>query len=287
MDLLKQSTGQAREAFVAMPMQSRVISIMLVVAIVIGLAFLVRGSESAGKQMLFGGRSFSEQELDAIELAFSRAGLSAWKREGRRIEIPAESKAEYLAALQESSSLPITLRSYMKEAIKNTNIFDSTGLRDSRETLAKQQDLGIKISAFPDVQWASVEYDQGERRGLSRTRPQSASVLVIPEGTMSLSRNRIKDIENLVRGSYAGLSSDDIEVIDTNSTSGSSLADEDDPLLRKQREAEARVEQKVRSIAGWISSQGCRRSRDRSHDGRTKDGANLRRRADESVPTRR
>ena len=104
MDLLRQSTGQAREAFVAMPMQSRVISVMLVAAILIGLAFLVRGSDSSGKELLFGGRSFSEQELDAIELAFSRAGLSQWKREGRRIEIPADAKSSYLGALQESSS---------------------------------------------------------------------------------------------------------------------------------------------------------------------------------------
>lgn len=248
MDLLKQSTGQAREAFAAMPMQSRIISIMLVAAIVIGLAFLIRGSESDNREMLFGGRSFSEQELDAIELAFSRAGLSKWKREGRRIEIPGDSKASYVAALEASSSLPLTLRSYMKDALDGTNIFDPSGLRDSREMLAKQQDLGVKISAFPDVQWASVEYDQGERRGLSRTRPQAASVLVIPEGTMALSRSRIRDIQSLVRGSYAGLSNEDIVVIDTNSTSGSGLMDEDDPVLRKQREAEARVEQKVRSI---------------------------------------
>ncbi len=49
----------------------------------------------------------------------------------------------------------------MKEAIDKTNIFDPTGLRDSREMLAKQQDLGIKISAFPDVQWASVDIRPG------------------------------------------------------------------------------------------------------------------------------
>jgi flagellar M-ring protein FliF len=248
MDLLKQSTGQAREAFAAMPVPSRVISIMLIAAIVIGLAFLVRGSDSAGKQLLFGGRTLTEHELDAIEMAFSRAGLSDYHREGRRMEIPTATRAEYLAALTESSSLPITLRSHTKEAIESTNIFDSSELRDSREMVAKEQDLGIKISAFPDVQWASVEYDKGERRGFSTARPQSASVLVIPEGNLPLSRNRIKDIENLVRGSYAGLSNEDIVVIDTNSTSGSSLAEEDDPLLRKQREAEARIEQKVRSL---------------------------------------
>lgn len=230
-----------------MPMQSRVISILLVAAIMIGLAFLVRGSDSSRSQVLFGGRSLTEHELDAIELAFSRAGLNEWRREGRRIEIPVEHRAEYLAALNEASSLPITLRNHTKEAIESTNIFDSSAMRNAREMQAKEADLGIKISAFPDVQWASVEYDEGERRGLSRARPQAASVFVIPEGNLPLTRSRIKDIQELVRGSYAGLSSEDIVVVDANSTTGSA-SEEDDPLLRKQREAEVRIEQKVRDL---------------------------------------
>ena len=249
MDLLKQSTGQAREAFAAMPVQSRVITILLIVSIVIGLGFLVRGSESSKTHLLFGGRTFKEHELDAIEMAFSQAGLKQWQREGRRIEVPADSQAEYLAALQGSlTSLPISLRSYTKEAIESANIFESAKLLDSREMVAKERDLGDKIAAFPDVQWASVEYSQGERLGFSRSRPQSASVMVAPEGNTPLSRSRIKDIENLIRGSYAGLQAEDIVVIDTNATSGTASTDEDDPLLRKQREVEARVEQKVRSL---------------------------------------
>ncbi len=196
--------------------------------------------------MLFGGQSFGEQELAAIEMAFSRASLNDWEREGRRIKIPRESKAAYLAALEESSSLPMTLRSSVQEAINATTVFDSSDLRIAREMHAKEQDLGNKIAAFHEVRWASVEYDRGERRGLSRSTPQSASVVVQPEGTGPLSRPRIMAIKELIRGSYAGMSGDDVVVIDTNSSSTSSLTDDQDPLLRKQQEAEAWVEQKVR-----------------------------------------
>ena len=109
MSLLKQSTGQAREAFAAMPMQSRIISVLLVAAIGISLAFLFRGADGKKKQLLFGGRSLSEQELDAIEVALSSAGLNEWEREGRRITVPSETKSAYFAALQEASSLPVSL----------------------------------------------------------------------------------------------------------------------------------------------------------------------------------
>ncbi len=248
MSLFKQSTNQARDAFTSMPMQSRVISVMLVAAIAIGLAFLVRGGGVSGKETLFGGRSFGEQELAAVEMAFSRAGLNDWEREGRRIKIPQESKDVYLAALEDSATLPMSLRSSVQEAINATSVFDSSDLRVAREMHAKEQDLGTKIAAFPEIRWASVEYDRGERRGLSAARPQSASVVIQPEGTGALPRQRIMAIKELIRGSYAGMSSDDVVVIDTNSSSSSALTDEDDPLLRKQREAEARVEQKVRSL---------------------------------------
>lgn len=248
MNFFKETSEQAREAFSAMPMQSRVISVMLVMAIVVGLGFLVRGDATNKKSAMFGGQSFAEPDLAAMEMAFSNAGLNDWEREGRRIMIPQESKAAYLAALEDSASLPLALRSRVYEAINAGSVFDSSDMRNSREMHAKEQDLGNKIALYPDIRWASVEYDQGERRGLSQARPQSASVVVQPEGTAALPRQRILAIKEMIRGSYAEMSADDVVVIDTNSSSSSSLTDDDDPLLRKQREAEARVEQKVRSL---------------------------------------
>ena len=252
MSFLDQTKDQAKEAFTGMPMQSRIIAIMLVGVIAIGLAYLVRDGGTTKKDILFGGQSFAENDLAAIEVAFSRAGLSGWEREGRRIRVPSESKAEYLAALEDSATLPMALRSSVQEALNAMSVFDSSDLMVARASHAKAQDLGHKIGTFPEVRWAAVEYDRGERRGLSRSRPQSASVVVQPEGTSALSRQKVLAIKELVRGSYAGMSSDDVVVIDTNSTSSSSLVDDDDPILRKQREVEGQVEQKVRGLlAGY------------------------------------
>ena len=136
----------------------------------------------------------------------------------------------------------------MQTAIDSGSVFDSNEARTSRESHAKERDLGNKIMAFAEVRWASVEHDEGERYGLGRTRPQSASVFVIPEGTGALSRARIMAIQELVRSSYAGMEVDDVSVIDTNSTSTSALTDDLDPLLRQQKEVEVRVEHKVRSL---------------------------------------
>ncbi|MFG0261868.1 MAG: beta-cystathionase, partial [Novipirellula sp. JB048] len=250
MNVLNQSVEQLRETFTAMPMQSRVITLLLVAAIAVGLGFLVRGSGGSNLEVMFGGRVLSEQELDSVELAFSAAGLNGWEREGRRIRIPRSTRSAYLAALQASASLPISLRSNVQAAIESSSAFDSSEQRNSRELHAKEQDLGSKIAAFTDVKWASVEYDQGERFGLSRARPQSASVVVAPEGTDPLPRQRIQMIKDLIRGSFAGMSSDDVVVIDTNSSGLMDFNEDSDPLANKRREEEARYEQKVRKQLG-------------------------------------
>lgn len=247
MDLLKQSTGQAREVLVSMPPLSRAFGLALLFIVLGGAALLFQSPGVSNQELLFGGRLLVDHELDAIELAFSRAGLNAWSREGRQIQIPKDQRAQYLAALSDASALPFTLRNPMKDAMEASNVFDSSSQRDSREMLAKEQDLGIKIAAFPDVQWASVDYDEGEKRGLASSRQRSASVLVMPESDQPLRPSRIKSIEELVRGSFAGLSADDIVVIDTNATA-EELIEQEDPLLRKQKEAEVRIEQKLRNL---------------------------------------
>jgi len=252
MNFIQQLIAPVRDTFLAMPMQSRVIAGMLVATIAIGLGLLARGTGQGQGEYLFGGRTLGENEVDSVELAFSQAGLSGWTREGRRIKIPSETRSEYLAALNASASLPLALRSSIQEAISNASPFESSEQRNAREMHAKEQDLGNKITAFPEVRWASVEYDRGERFGMSRQRPQSASVVVSPEGTEPLTKPRIAMIKDLIRGSYAGMTAEDVVVIDTNSSHGEGHLNDEDPLLRKRLEEEASYEQKiVKTLVGY------------------------------------
>jgi len=251
MNFIQQLIAPIRESFLAMPMQSRVIAGMLVATILLGLGLLVRGNGSQEGEYLFGGRTLGENEVDSVELAFSQAGLKSWTREGRRIKIPSDTRNEYLAALQESATLPMELRSSIQTAIDKASAFESSEQRQAREMHAKEQDLGNKITAFPEVRWASVEYDRGERFGMSRQRTQAASVVVSPEGNESLTKARINMIKDLIRGSFAGMTSEDVVVIDTNA-SGSLALDDEDPMLRKRLEEEATYEQKIqKTLVGY------------------------------------
>jgi flagellar M-ring protein FliF len=252
MNVFQKTFEPIRDAFLAMPMTTRLIAGMLVMTIAIGLGLLVKGGTTTETEYLFGGRMLSETEVDSVEMSFSQAGLKLWEREGRRIRIPTKTRNEYLAALRESATLPLALRSSVQEAIDKASPFDSSEQRTSREMHAKAQDLGAKISAFPEIRWASVEYDQGERTGLSRARPQSASVLVSPEGSEPLTKARVNMIKELVRGSYAGMTSEDVVVVDTNASHLNGDWKDEDPMLRKRLEEEKAYEQKVlRALVGY------------------------------------
>lgn len=247
MNFFKNQSEAARATLAAMPMQSRVIVGLLLATIGIGLAFLVRGEIETSHVPLFNGRSLSETERISMELAFSNAGLSDWKAEGTRLMIPSANKAEYYAALASSTTLPMSLRSYVDEAMEKANVFDSTDMRRSREKYAREKDLAAQVMSAPDIRHASVVHDRGQRTGLGRSAIQSASVVVQPIGTEPLSRRRIRVIQEMIRAAYSGMTADDVVVTDLNGNS-TSMMEEDDPVLRKQRETEILVEQKVRNL---------------------------------------
>lgn len=247
MSFFKSQSDQARVIFAAMPLQSRIIMGMLLVAIGVGLAFLVSGSNTRRTVPLFGGRSLSEQEMASMEMAFSRNGLNDWDREGTRISVPADTKSEYLAVLEGSTTLPMSIRSNVEDAIDKASVFDSTDMRRSREQYAREKDLADAIMKFSDIRTATIAYDRGQRQGFSRTPIQSATVVIQPIGSEPLSRRRIRMLQEMVRGAYSGMTAEDVVVTDLNGTS-TSMVDDDDPMLRKQREAELIVENKIRNV---------------------------------------
>ncbi len=250
--MIEQAGQQAKQLIAEMPVGNRVIAGLLVVAIAVSLGFLGFGSSEEKSEFLLGGRLMDASEMDAAEVAFGVAGLSGWRRDGRRMAIPAERQAEFLAAMQESGTLPMHLRTQVETALESFTMFDSNGQRNAKLAHAKEKDLGSRLTSLPDIRWADVKYDLGERRGLSLQRLQTASVMVHPEGSSPLSAERIRIIQESVRSSFAGMSVDDVTVIDANATSMVGSSDDESPLARRQRQEEARYEQRVRShLSGY------------------------------------
>ena len=218
----------------------------LLCVVIVSFWFLSQSKSQSQTEYLFGGRVLGEQELNSVEIAFSRAGLNEWRREQSRIQIPRSSRSQYLAALDETAALPMSVRTSLQQAIDKASLFEPTSQREARQRHAKEKDLGTKLGAFAEIQWASVEHDVGEREGLSGQRKQSASVVVCPQGKYPLSPGRIEAIREFIRGAYAGMRAEDVVVIDTKADPSFCL--NTDPLARKKREAEAQLEHEILGV---------------------------------------
>ena len=251
MQLISDLYDQLRKTVGAAPASSRVSMILIAALFVFGLVYgLANRTSPTANAMLFGGRELSEQELDTVEMAFSAAGLNDWNRDGRRISVPTDSRSEYLAALDKSTSVPISIRSSVQDAIEKSTIFETSTQRQARQLHAKELDLGNKLAAFPDIRSASVEYDMGERHGLGQARPQSASVVVIPEGMQPLTLARTQLIKDFIRGSFAGMSAENVVVIDTNASN--QVCSTRDPLSLRRVELQKQLQSEIQqTLAGF------------------------------------
>ena len=249
MNPLKEPALQIRDAFLAMPLPSRVIAGMLVAAIAIGLGVLMQGGSTSEETYLFGGESFNESEVAEMELAFSAAGLSQWQREGRRIKVPSDSLHTFLKALDESGKVPTRLASAMEDALNSSNPLELNGQRISRETWAKQKMIARQICVFPEVRSAAVHYDKTER-GFRRDGVQTASVMVTPEGSRPLSPTTVRKIRAMVASAYAGMREEDVTVTDINGRSGDGWSEQENELLTIQRAVEEDYEREIRKLLG-------------------------------------
>ncbi|XZE54672.1 beta-cystathionase [Planctomycetaceae bacterium SH139] len=231
MDALKQTLVGLREAFLQMPMPTRVISGALLVVIALGFWMLATSSMSDPQmERIFPGATLSDDEISKLLTAFSTARLNGWDLRNNYIYVPTASRDEYYAAAE--GVAPIKGDTKLQQVHSSSNPFESFDLRKEKSSHAKEIDTGNKIAMFPEVLHAFVEHDE-MKGGFGRGTTQTASVVVTPVGPDPLPATIIMSIKKAVKGSYAGLSLDAIEVIDVNGR-GVDAMEEDNPLFRER-----------------------------------------------------
>ncbi len=251
MSFFRDFADQTRQGFLAMPVQSRVIAVLLVVAIAVSLGFLVKGGSPQETVFLLGDQVLSEKELTAMDIAFGQTNLSGWHREGRRMRVPAKNRSEFLAALKESTILPSGLQSHVEKAFATMSPFESSEIIKARLMLGEEQDVAKALEAMPYVRAATVSFTRSERRAFQPERPMSAAVMITPEGTAPLDKSQLRQIQMHVAKSF-GMSEADVNVTDVNSSGSSLLVDDEDPLLRRKREVEEHTKRQILNQLAYI-----------------------------------
>ena len=201
MDFLNKAIAQLSELFRTMTPGARVTAGLLLAVVVISVGYLFQHSASGPDTYLFGGEPVPSGQLDRIEAAMAKAGLSDFQREGFRIRVPSGQQAKYLAAVADAGALPANFNTILENALEKGGPWESREATRERLKIARQQTLSEIVRAMPWVENAIVLYDEHESRGVrdfGTTKQTTASVSVKPIAGEMLTAVRAKNIQRLV-----------------------------------------------------------------------------------------
>ncbi len=258
MDFVNRSFDQIKDVFNSMTPGARITAALLLVVIVVAVAFLFQSPLASSDNYLLAGRAFSVPELEAIEGAFAKAGLSNYETEGSRVRIPSANKHEYIAALADNNALPANFGDDFKSAGKASNPFETKNQAQQRWRTAKQQELALTISHMQGISLAQVIYDEVEKPGFPRKVEKTATVAVKGVGTNELEQHQIQAVSRLVSAAFAGLSHNNVTVTDLNTGrshgggGGEFAGISEDPYYERKRYYEDLWREKIKKTVSFV-----------------------------------
>ncbi|MCA9293659.1 MAG: hypothetical protein KDA20_07590 [Phycisphaerales bacterium] len=173
--------------------------------------------------------------------------------------VPVGSQRSIMAALASEGKAPGDTRLFFETLIDKQKWSMPSDQREQMTLIAKQNELAKVISMMSGVTKASVIADVPSKRGLGAAdRPPTASVTVFAPG--GLSPETVDAVAHLVQSSFAGMSLDNVRVIDgvTNrqhtARSQGALATSlhEQNRLELQRNKQAQLADMLRYIPGVI-----------------------------------
>lgn len=259
MDVFNKAAAQINELLRTMTPGARLTAGLLLAVVVVSIAYLFNTQVSGNETYLLGGRVFSAGELASMEAAFGKAGLSGYRVEANRVSIPAEQQAAFMGAMADEGAMPSDFLSFLSSATKDVGPFTSRQQQEEMLKVARQKELALIIRSMRDIENAAVLFDEQKKGGLNRDVLMTASVSIKPVGGQPLDEQQVPMIRHLVAGAIAGLSPDNVTVIDLNgrtysgSSSGPLGSAAEDPYLARKQKYQADWESMIRGALSYVT----------------------------------
>lgn len=258
MDFLNKLFAQLNDLFKSMSPGARMTAGLLLVAVVVSLGYLFNSQVGGADTFLLNGQSFTSEEMIAMEAAFGKAGLSDYTVDGSRVRVVKARQAAYLAALADNGALPSQFGDHFSKALASAGPFTPRAHQEEMIKNAKQRELAMVIRSMNGIENAVVHYDVQKRTGgLSNNQVITASVSVKPRGNLQLDETRVPMIRSLVAAAIAGLSPENVTVVDINGrahvgTKGGTGSALDDPYLSMTRAYKDMIETDIRNTLAYV-----------------------------------
>ncbi len=253
MNALSQIGKQISDVLASMTPQARIMAGLMAGVILVSLGWIYSAGTSQQYETLLGG-SYTEEQLDAMEVAFSQAGLRGHTRIGKQIKIPSAEKDVYLAAIEAAGALPSKWGTATDAAHSSGGMFDSPLLQTSKLQTAREREFAVLLKNIRGIEDAAVSYDE-KKTAFMRDTERVCSIFVRAPFGQEIDSSLLRSIALQAKSHFAGLTDANISVFDQGSgrhyqPSADQASIENSPLLMAQTLWEEKVQAKVRRILG-------------------------------------
>ena len=257
MDVLPRITRQLFELLRAMSPVQRATFVAVPVLVLAGLTWLVAFNRPDDHQAVLFGKTFASDELAVAEKALNQAGLLNYRREDRKLLVPAAELDRYNAALVEFDAVPPDLGSQLLKQFETLGPFSTDRHRQEMKDALLLQELRRMIKAVPDVEDARVTVaSSGRRVGFGQKPRVTANVTVKPRVGRELSARLIDSLRQAVASMVPDLMPADVTVFDVAKGQAYTGEQADDPLdgrlIQRVREFTRQYEQQIQKAINFI-----------------------------------
>jgi len=215
MDFLNKAYGQVADLFKSMTPTARLTTGLLVAVIGISLLFLFRQQTETADELLFGGRTLTDEEIANMSAALAKADLNGWDTEGNRLRVPRGKRHTYIAALFENNAMPQDSGSAWEKMLTEHTLWDNRKMGELRARYASEKDLAFTIRELTGIDAAAVKIEEIMNDAFPPRPRRRAAVTVKASGTVPLDANQVRMIRELV--AYGGgIALSDVVIIDSN-----------------------------------------------------------------------
>ncbi len=154
-----------------------------------------------------------DADVQRMNLALGRAGISGAKIDNGRLLVPQNKKEASLKAIAEYDAVPEYLREEEQES-PSLNPFLSRSQHQRIARVEKKREVRDMVKRLPFVSQAWFEMDSGGSDSMFTATQKSAVISIQPAGELSLDVQQVATVREMIAGAISGLAPDDVVVID-------------------------------------------------------------------------
>jgi flagellar biosynthesis/type III secretory pathway M-ring protein FliF/YscJ len=215
MDVVNQGLARLADLVKAMTPTARLTAALSLAFVVASLVWLFGQHVAPGDTYLMGGQPFSAAQLQHMEGALGKAGLTEYQIEGARIRVPDGQQAKYMAALAEAGALPADFGEYLQKAVNNNGFMLYGSRQEAQLKVAIQTELQGVINNFQGVERSFVQIAEETSQSFPRVKTVTASVSVQPSAGHPLDERAASAIRSIVASAWGGLKPESVTVVDS------------------------------------------------------------------------